>query len=538
VFISSALREKSGVLFRCNQSHQHASDVFEEFAYQCHMPFKSYQCNRDMNVAQLMQVINGGAMARFWVFFEHLDNLPLVHYQLLVKEIQMVQQQYIIAELGDRDLLSAGNLISQGLHISENKAGAREALALYAETATGIADNTRKQPFLTRSGSLIPAGQVEQQLTAAARPSLGIFGSLSSQILIRNPAVAESLNLQAQATFRTISLVKPDFLLAMRMLLKSEGYLSYKRLAEHTERFIQQFTSKKNEVLYGKQVANSEYIDRVTEKLVLRDIRIAVRFAILLRDQEWSGYRDGRFLLEERQWAFEPQLYEKTLADKEAELSVRETQAEAALEARSRIENETLREGFRNILRTKFFNEWRAAKQEQLTRKVGKGRGKIDDNLAEEELVSLILDTFNDIGQKMEQEEQQNLLTREAVTRAAVGDQASSAASLPLDPGQPGDQAKTSLSVKSPPVRKATHTASTVQLNFAAKREADEAEFLTRIDQAFEKVVGARKLEARDRQRYHCLGVIEHLRRQKAVAIVGPVCSGKTQLLKIVAQTL
>ena len=37
VFASSALREKSGVLLRCNQAHQHASDVFEEFAHQCHM---------------------------------------------------------------------------------------------------------------------------------------------------------------------------------------------------------------------------------------------------------------------------------------------------------------------------------------------------------------------------------------------------------------------------------------------------------------------------------------------------------------------
>ena len=45
VFISSALREKSGVLFRCNQSHQHAADVFEEFAHQCHMAYKSFQCN-------------------------------------------------------------------------------------------------------------------------------------------------------------------------------------------------------------------------------------------------------------------------------------------------------------------------------------------------------------------------------------------------------------------------------------------------------------------------------------------------------------
>ena len=33
VFLSSALREKSGVLFRCNQNHQHSNDVFEEFSH-------------------------------------------------------------------------------------------------------------------------------------------------------------------------------------------------------------------------------------------------------------------------------------------------------------------------------------------------------------------------------------------------------------------------------------------------------------------------------------------------------------------------
>lgn len=65
------------------------------------MPYKSLQCNQDMQVAQLMQVINGAAMARFWVFLEHLDNLPLVNFQIIIKEIQMVQQQYIIAELND-----------------------------------------------------------------------------------------------------------------------------------------------------------------------------------------------------------------------------------------------------------------------------------------------------------------------------------------------------------------------------------------------------------------------------------------------------
>ena len=41
-----------------------------------------------------------------------------------------------------------------------------------------------------------------------------------------------------------------------------------------------------------------------------------------------------------------------------------------------------------------------------------------------------------------------------------------------------------------------------------------------------------------DRQPYHALGVVEHMRRQKAVALVGPVCSGKTTVLKIASQAL
>ena len=85
------------------------------------MAHKTFQCNQDMHVAQLMQVINGAAMARFWVFFEHLDNLPLVNFQIVIKEIQMVQQQYIIAELSDHDLMAGGSIINKGIHISENK---------------------------------------------------------------------------------------------------------------------------------------------------------------------------------------------------------------------------------------------------------------------------------------------------------------------------------------------------------------------------------------------------------------------------------
>ena len=79
------------------------------------------------------------------------------------------------------------------------------------------------------------------------------------------------------------------------MMLKSEGYHSYGRLASLTHRFIEEFMYQKNVVLYGLEAANSDYIDRSTERLVLQDLKIALRFAILLRDQEWRGYLDRVF---------------------------------------------------------------------------------------------------------------------------------------------------------------------------------------------------------------------------------------------------
>ena len=62
--------------------------------------------------------------------------------------------------------------------------------------------------------------------------------------------------------------------------------------------------------------------------------------------------------------------------------------------------------------------------------------------------------------------------------------------------------------------------------------------FEASLNDAFEQVIDAMKISERPDQMYQCLGVVENMRRQKAIAIVGPVCSGKTQILKIVSQTL
>lgn len=58
------------------------------------------------------------------------------------------------------------------------------------------------------------------------------------------------------------------------------------------------------------------------------------------------------------------------------------------------------------------------------------------------------------------------------------------------------------------------------------------------INESIEKVIDAMALKKSQEQMYHCLGVIEYMRRRKAIALVGNVCSGKTTVLKIVSMAL
>ena len=80
-------------------------------------------------------------MAKFWVFFEHLDNLPLVNFQIIIKEIQMVQQQYIIAELNDLEPTDGGNMMQKGISFKENKNVQKESLIDVLPAAPKIVNN-------------------------------------------------------------------------------------------------------------------------------------------------------------------------------------------------------------------------------------------------------------------------------------------------------------------------------------------------------------------------------------------------------------
>lgn len=58
------------------------------------------------------------------------------------------------------------------------------------------------------------------------------------------------------------------------------------------------------------------------------------------------------------------------------------------------------------------------------------------------------------------------------------------------------------------------------------------------MTEALKEVVIAMKLDKVNIQLRKCLSVIELMRRVRGIALVGPTCSGKTSLLKIVSNAL
>ena len=146
VFMSSALREKQSAILSCSVYQPTANEIVKEFASLCGLPFKSHTCTASNSLSILTQLLNGGAMANSWVFFEHLDNLTIEKLQIFVKEIQLLHEQFIVSGF-TRNLMREKVAKSQGLELHQ------------VSTSTIVPVRT-------------------QMMT------LGIFGSASSQLAI------------------------------------------------------------------------------------------------------------------------------------------------------------------------------------------------------------------------------------------------------------------------------------------------------------------------------------------------------------------
>lgn len=69
-------------------------------------------------------------------------------------------------------------------------------------------------------------------------------------------------------------------------------------------------------------------------------------------------------------------------------------------------------------------------------------------------------------------------------------------------------------------------------------RQTHEERFNADLCNALEDVALELHINLTDDQMYNCIAVVEFMKRFRGIAIVGSICSGKTQLLKLVTLAL
>lgn len=119
VFIASALRERSSIMLQCGPHNLLGSEIVSELSELVNIPYKTVFCGSHSTISSLTSLLNGAAMADTWIFFEHLDKLSLTTLTTFLKEVQLLQQQFIISNF-NKNLIKNRNINQTQQQILEN----------------------------------------------------------------------------------------------------------------------------------------------------------------------------------------------------------------------------------------------------------------------------------------------------------------------------------------------------------------------------------------------------------------------------------
>lgn len=241
VFISSALRETSSVLFKTLPSHDFAGDVFEEFASLCGICTKRIALTRGFAIESVMHCLNGAALANVWTIFEHIDLLSNSHLQVLAREIQMVQQQFLIAELADPEEAS-----SSKVHLTRKDISASNIT------------QTENQATQTVSQSFVPT----------VKSPTSMFVVMASLSPYCNSLKDRALLTTLQNSFRCTEFQRPDFNLTLMGLLVRDGFKQFRELSLSFKNFMHKLIEE-----FGEQSLPFTTKDLITVVSIARKLK-------------------------------------------------------------------------------------------------------------------------------------------------------------------------------------------------------------------------------------------------------------------------
>lgn len=265
VFISSALRETSSVLFKTNPSHDYAGDVFEEFSSLCGMTNKRIYITPDIKMQMLMQCLNGAALANIWIIFEHIDRLNNSNLQMLTKEIQMVQQQFLIAEIGN------DNELEDSVRAPIKDKPIIEPIPVPEAGSKTLIEKSGVGTYSYPSNSISESAARDERPTLKYPNTLFVvMASLSPNKHNHDSALLGNL----QLSFRCMEMLRPDIKMIATVMLIRESFRNHQSLSLFIMKFVKNLIERVDSML------------SVTRRDVMMIVLIAKKFRDVPNDMD------------------------------------------------------------------------------------------------------------------------------------------------------------------------------------------------------------------------------------------------------------
>jgi hypothetical protein len=140
--------------------------------------------------------------------------------------------------------------------------------------------------------------QSDSGLQLKPQIDFGIFGSISIKLNQKYPEVADSFVQQIKSTFRVTTLYEPDLSVAFKNYMFTENFSSPSENAKVLKDFVDAFEQLKKQELYP---SGHSCLDVLHEHLSVANIKSAIKYACLLKNQELEAYMANQMRLLERE---------------------------------------------------------------------------------------------------------------------------------------------------------------------------------------------------------------------------------------------
>lgn len=251
--ITSSLREKSGVIIKTYAKQDTGSEIFEEFSALCATPMHIFKCTEKTLLKHALQFVNAAALAGIWLLFENISNLDCMTLSTLSKEIQMVQQQFIIAELVPENNEDSNHENSKELSNQD------EALLIeHSKDSKQIKRKKQDSPEIKESPS---TSQNSKKTT------FGIFATVQIEALEKLKEGEKILDV-LKGAFRITTALVGEYEIYMENMLSAKWFRNARECARKIFEFYEKVRKSEEKVGFRQLKTIVEIAEKIREKLL------------------------------------------------------------------------------------------------------------------------------------------------------------------------------------------------------------------------------------------------------------------------------